>query len=81
MGGAGTEDAITSASRGVSERVASLRSYDWTSSNPGISTGGLVVLRSAESVTLPKWVPSDRRSCVVIVDSPCGYVFHGVNRK
>ena len=37
MGGAGTEDAITSASRGVSERVASLRSDDWTSSISAVS--------------------------------------------
>jgi hypothetical protein len=32
QGGAGADYAITPASRGVSERVASLRWYDWSSS-------------------------------------------------
>jgi|ERR1019366_4074342 hypothetical protein len=34
---AGADYAITPASRGVSERVASLRWYDWSSSNSGVS--------------------------------------------
>jgi hypothetical protein len=66
MGGAGAEDAITPASRGVRERVASLRSYDWNSS--GAATRSALTLATAR----PK---ESTRGSSAIVEQPvteCG---------